>query len=88
MAGRAQRASQGLAVVEGADLVAHDLGGLVALAGHQQDVAGTGELDARGDGPGPIGLDDEAVAGGMPRCTASMIAAGSSLRGLSVVSTT
>ncbi len=47
------------AVVEGADVGAHDLGRLVALAGQDDDVAGLRRLQGQGDGGPAVGLDDE-----------------------------
>ncbi len=48
-----------LAIVEGDHLLAHHLRGLVALAGQQHHVAGTGSIDGGGDGLGAIGEDGQ-----------------------------
>ena len=71
------------------DLVPHHLDGLVALAGDHHDVARRGLGQGQRDGGGPVGLDDDRRR--RPACPArmaSMMASGSSLRGLSEVSTT
>ena len=85
---RPQRLAGDLAVVEGDLLVADDLPALVPLAGDQDDVAGARLVHGEADGRAAIGLDTMvALAGARRRRISSMMASGSSLRGLSEVTT-
>ena len=82
--GRKRRRDR-LVIAERHDFVADDLAGLVALAGDQQDVAGSSPATARriASARSPI-----SPAPGAAAIMAARIAAGSSLRGLSSVTMT
>ena len=88
---RSARAARRLhPVVEGHDDAARRLGRLVPLAGQQHHVTGPGQADRHPDGRRAVGLHDRPSAGPVhpgPHL-GSMMATGSSDRGLSEVRTT
>ena len=89
---RRQRLARLDHVVEGQPLAVDLLVGLVALAGDDDHVAGAGRLEGPPDGQTPtVGLDDHVAdcraRRRSRRSTSSMMASGSSSRGLSEVRT-
>ena len=76
-------------VVEGKPLPADLLVGLVALPGDDHHVARARRIERQADGHAPVGLDHDAAGWrrppGIPASTSSMMASGSSSRGLSDV---
>ena len=73
------------ALVEGVFLKAHDLVGLVALPGQEQQIAGPGFLQGGIEWPPFDRRSGGAEPSPIPATTSSMMASGSSVRGLSEV---